>query len=550
MARDDREMPGGGGQLALVSYGNLNVQISGNPEETKFYKVYKRYTHFSQESIRFPVEGPNELSMDYPTRIRAKVPRHGDLMTDLTFVFRVPEMYSKVFDSYQPSFRWIHMLGPLMIDSIGIYIGGSKIQEFPGEWLVARATVDYPADKYLKWRTMVGDVPELHTPEWGVYGRSPSYPFAAHEYPHVFADPSGNPTAPSIPEREMRVPLPFWFSESWGRALPLIALQLHEVEVQINLRSLREIYRIMDSETQGEPVRFGRALAIDYPAKPLYMDPTMIPLPTIPDNLTLQDDYYSYDDPHGSLRNYFTDAGQPTPAQDGFDLRAHLEGNFVYLTESEQRMFAERELTHVAHQVQLFRFPSIVTRTKLDLDIHGLAHRIVFYGRRSDAIESRNDYINCSNWKNRCQAPYWPLAGGGGPNSGRLIDFAQRDILRSARLIGAGNDLFEEKPALYFEAQTPFMNATGQGLAGMGAVGLRPEDVMGPIYQIPFALNASDHEQPSGSLNMSRIREIQLEVTPWELDPLSNYVYDFTVFVESINFVKFINGMASVQYAI
>lgn len=73
---------------------------------------------------------------------------------------------------------------------------------------------------------------------------------------------------------------------------------------------------------------------------------------------------------------------------------------------------------------------------------------------------------------------------------------------------------------------------------------------MGPLYQMPFALNASDHEQPSGTLNVSRLREVQLEVNPWPIDPTANYVYDFTVYVESINTVIIRNGMGGLQFAI
>ena len=64
------------------------------------------------------------------------------------------------------------------------------------------------------------------------------------------------------------------------------------------------------------------------------------------------------------------------------------------------------------------------------------------------------------------------------------------------------------------------------------------------------SLNASDHEQPSGSLNTSRLREIQLEVNPWPIDPTANYVYDFTVYVENVNAVKILNGMGGLQFAI
>jgi len=231
-------------------------------------------------------------------------------------------------------------------------------------------------------------------------------------------------------------------------------------------------------------------------------------------------------------------------------MNARLEGNYVYLTEREQVFFAERELTHVVHQVQTFTFPSITSRTRLDLDVHGLINRFVFFGRRSDAIESRNDYINLSNWKYLNQAPYWPLSPAAPvPNSGQLISYAQRDILRSARLLLAGNELQEEKPAQFFEVQVPFMTTTGSGVAALNG-GFSPENVMGPIYQMTFGLHASDHEQPSGTLNTSRIREVQLEVQPWDLDPYSPFAYDFTVYCETINTVKFTNGMAGLGFAI
>lgn len=546
-----RGMPGGG-ELALVTYGNQNNTFNGNPEFTQFYKVFRRHTHFSQESITIPMDGPNEMMMDAPVRIRAKIPRHADLLTELTFVFRIPEIYSKIFTIGEqgqrvPAFRWIHMLGPMLIDNIGIYIGGTKIQEFPGEWIAARAAADLPADQYAKWRTLVGDVPELTEPEWGVYGHAASYPFQKGEYPNTVADPDGADTAPSIPARTIRVPLPFWFSETLGRALPLVSLQLHEVEVQITLRTLREIYRIMDATFQREANRYGRTLVLDA-TKPTSYDPAT---PTLFDNLTHQNTYEPYDDPAGALRYFYTDAGQPIPAQDGFIMNAHLEGNYVYLTEREQSVFAARELWALVHQIQTFRFANIVARKKLDLDAHGLTHRILFYARRSDAMPFRNDYTNLSNWKSLGQAPYWPLVGAPTPNSGRLIPDTQRDILRSARLVCAGNELFEEKPADYYEVQIPYMTTAGSGLSGLTAgTAVRPPDVFGPIYQIPFALHASDHEQPSGSLNMSRLREIQLEVQTWPLSPDAVYTYDFTVFVESMNVVKYLNGMAGLAFAV
>jgi len=547
-------MPGGG-QIGIVAYGNQNKIFNGNPEFTYFYKAFRRFTHFSQENVTITLDGPNQMMMDTPIQLRAKISRNADLLTDLYFVFDLPEMYSKIYPptteedpDRTPSFRWIRMLGAYIIDTISINVGGSQIQTFPGEWIAVRAAADMPADKYLKWRSLVGDVPELYAPEWGVYGKAPNYPYAAGSYPTNVLDPSGNATAPSTPSREIRVPLPFWFTEGWGRALPLVSLQLHEVEVKIQLRTLREIYRIMDNLFQTEPVRFGRMLQYN-PALPVQND---LSVPTPPyTNLTLQANYKSYTDPNGALRNYYTDAGSSIPRQDAFIMNARLEGNYVYLTEKEQAMFAGRELQHVVHQVQTFTFPSVTALTRFDLDVHGLINRIVFFGRRTDTIESRNDYTNLSNWKSLTQAPFWPLdPSAPSPNSGRLISYAQRDIVRSARLILAGNELQGSKPGPFYEVQTAFQGTTGSGYTGLNPGSIKPDDVMGPLYQMTFGLNASDHQEPSGSLNTSRIREVQLEVQPWDLDPMSPFAFDFTVYCETINTVKITNGMGGLGFAI
>ena len=543
-------MPGGG-ELTLVAFGNQNSVVSANPEITFFYKVFKRYTHFSQESISISMDGPNELDMDAAIRIRAKIPRSADLLSDLTFVFDVPPIYSKEApDGLNRNFRWIRMLGANIIDTVSIYVGGSKIQEFTGEWLGVRAQLDLPADKYLKWRSMVGDVPELNDPEWGAYGRAPNYPYEKGIYPACVVDSSGNTSGPSIPSRQIRVPLPFWFSESWGRALPLIALQLHEVEVQITLRTLRELYRIFDLTFNKEPLIYGRALNYD-PEVPTSNNPANPLDPSGSDNLTLQTQYAGSTDPYGLINQFYSTEGGTPVAQLGFNMNAHLEGNYIFVTTKEQVMFAERELNELVHQVQVFNFPSITAARKLDLDAHGLLSRVVFFGRRSDALDVRNDYTNLSNWKNLSQPTYWPSTNASSQNnSGRELPGAQRDILQSAQLVCAGNNLFEVKPASYFELQNPYACTTGAGLSGLHPGSLRPDEVMGPIYQIDFALNASDHEQPSGSFNASRVREIQLSVTPWPLATDSTYTYDFTVYVENMNMVKILNGMAGLSFAI
>ena len=54
----------GGGILVLVAYGSQNVLLSGNPQMTYYYKIFKRYSHFSMENVTIALDGPNQLVFD------------------------------------------------------------------------------------------------------------------------------------------------------------------------------------------------------------------------------------------------------------------------------------------------------------------------------------------------------------------------------------------------------------------------------------------------------------------------------------------------------
>ena len=85
----------GGGLLSLIAYGTQNVLLSGNPQMTYFYKAFRRYTHFSMENVTTTMDGPNELFFDQKILLRAKIQRVGDLLSDMYFTFRLPDIYSK-----------------------------------------------------------------------------------------------------------------------------------------------------------------------------------------------------------------------------------------------------------------------------------------------------------------------------------------------------------------------------------------------------------------------------------------------------------------------
>jgi hypothetical protein len=100
------------------------------------------------------------------------------------------------------------------------------------------------------------------------------------------------------------------------------------------------------------------------------------------------------------------------------------------------------------------------------------------------------------------------------------------------------NEIQEEKPLSYYTKVQPFRTLTGASL---------PESQFLP--SINFALT-SPHDQPSGSVNASRIRLFQLDVDPWPLPLNPTYVYELIVYAENINFFTVESGYGGLKYAL
>jgi len=508
----------GGGLQGLMAYGSQNVLLSGNPSMTYFYKVFKRYTHFFVENVANLMDGQNQLFFDQPIKIRSKIQRVADLVSDAYFTFQLPDIYSKYAGNRtsQYEFQWTEYVGPSLISSVAIFIGGQKIQEFDGSYLVASALVDYPTDTIGKWKTLVGQVTEVTNPANGLYaggGVSGRYPTVVRNTA-VPLDSQLN--RPSIFGRTVRVPLPFWFTHE-GSALPLLGLQYHEVEIQITLNPINSLYTVLDAS--GFRVAPGIQMLASQKA--------------IASNIP---DYGTVYDASANLNAFLVDVGVPTPGLSTWNLNPTLEITYVYLPESERNIFASTNLSYLVHQVTMYPFPTLYNRQVLDLETHNPIERLLFVNRRSDSMQFRNQLANFTNWTFPTTAPF--LQGtnaNSSSSSGQLLQYAQQDIIQTLRVMCDGNEIQEEKSIDYLNVVYPFRTTNGN-----------------PNRQIPiysFALHSLG-SQPSGSINASRIRVFQVEVNPYQLPPSTTYVYDLSIYVESINFVEITGGMGGLKYAL
>ena len=523
-SKDSEETMTGGGILALIAYGSQNVLLSGNPQMTYFYKAFKRYSHFAMESISIPLEGPDELSYDQPVQLRAKIPRYGDLLSDMIFTFTIPDIYSKYIVPdpngriSQWEFQWVRYLGAAIIQNAAIFVGGQKIQEFDGAYLLSRALLDVDQDAFLKWKYLVGDTPELTDPAFSAYAGGTSH----IGYPTVIPDASRGvqTNRPSIIGRNIHVPLSFWFTESPSLALPLIGLQYHECEIQLTLNPISQLYTVLD--------------ASGYRVSPNFiMNATDA---QIQNNIA---NYSAATTTAAQIRNFFTDIGFTPPALNSWFINPILQGTFIYLPKEEQQIFASRPLSYMIPQVVTYPFPGQYTRQVLDLQTHNPIMRLIFITRRSDAV-ARNDFANFTNWYTYPLSPFSPT-----PNvpaflvqsssSGILIPNAQLDIIRGLRVLCDGNEIQEQKPIDYFSRISTYRYARGIG-----------QDCL-PLYS--FQLGQSP-TQASGSINASRIRNFQVDLDVFPLPANTSYTYDVTVYVENINWFEVVSGMGGLKYAL
>jgi hypothetical protein len=522
-------MPGGG-LLALVAYGAQNVILSGNPDMSFFYKMFKKYTHFSLETTTKLMDGPTDYPYDTTVQLRARVDRVGDLLTDMYFSFQVPAIFSKyqtpnlqTGPTKQQQFQWVRYLGAAAIQSVYITVGPNKIQEFTGEYLMARALIDYPKDKFEKWQRLVGDVPELTNPALGLYGNPTA---TGGEYPTVYPDSTTSQTAqtntPSIPAYNVVVPIPFWFTDE-GQALPLIALQYYTVDVTIILNPSSQLYTTLDLSGYRMAPGF-RVLSSQA---------------NIQRNIP---DFANVTDTANQMRQFLVDVGYTTPPLNTWPFTPTLHTTYAFLPERDRRLFATTPLIYPTRQVTLVPFPEIIGNQLLNLEIHNPITRIIFIPRRSDSGPYRNNASNFTNWWDWPTRPKIPTQVPSDSQyiesqnaTGLLVTAGQPDIIQAFRILNNGNEIQELKPGQFYTQMTPYKYLDGQANTRI------------PVYTFELT---SPNGQPSGSLNSSRIRRFQVDLQVYPLPLNSSYIYSINVYVENLNFFLVESGMGDNKYAL
>ena len=177
-----------GGLMQLVAYGSQDIYLTANPKVTFFQSVYKRHSNFASEVIEQTVNGTAADN----GRVSITIARNGDLVQDMYLEMKAKSGLSSSTKGASAIFA-----AERAIKDIEISIGGQRIDRHFQKWWRLYDNLYHTESKKADYAKMTSN-----TQNGAIY-----------------------------------LPLIFWFNRHPGLSLPLIALQYHEVRVDVDLSS-------------------------------------------------------------------------------------------------------------------------------------------------------------------------------------------------------------------------------------------------------------------------------------------------------------------------
>lgn len=476
----------GGGLMQLVAYGAQDVYITGNPQITFFKVVYRRCTNFAMESIEQTFNG----SADFGKRVQSVVSRNGDLIHRTYLQVDLPA----VTVPSGTAFRWLNWVGHSLISAVEVEIGGQRIDRHYSTFLHVWNELTQTAGHQLGYANMVGNIPQLTTP---------------------LENKTGG-VAKTMPGQTLYIPLQFWFSRNAGLALPLIALQYHEVRINVEFGNVTDLYWAAN------------------------WDPTS--------------------------SQYTTNLSAVSVPSLGY---ASLWIDYIYLDTDERRRFAQTSHEYLIEQLQ-YTGPENSSQRNIKLNYNHPTKELIWVVQmESNILDSApggkqwynftDDFDYTYSWVDPLHSSsnlYYTPSGGlnlfdpqnntgndagtmpgvaaGGANQVYLpISFdGGLNPVSQAKLQLNGHDRFAVRAGRYFNLVQPYQHHENIPSNGIN------------VYS--FALKPEEH-QPSGTCNFSRIDNATLQLTL--TSAAQNAQGNVLIFAINYNVLRIMSGMGGLAYS-
>jgi len=448
----------GGGLLQLVAYGAQDVYLTGNPQITFFKVAYRRHTNFALEAIEQTFNGTSSFG----SRVTCQITRNGDLINRVYFVGTVKNTSAPVItaNNNNSCVALVPYFGLKLLKTIELEIGGQRIDKHYSEWLYIWNELSLPQGKREGYKLMVGG---------DKYNRS--IVLQAGESYTVY------------------VPLEFWFCRNIGLALPLIALQYHEVKINI------EFENSTDMKDSGR----------NYSNKAFELK----------DNVAIIANRALLTGTNGNqLNRAFT--GTTIELSN-----AALWVDYIFLDTDERRRFAQLSHEYLIEQLQFTGADTVNAGSSslksIRMNFNHPCKELIWVIKPTTDTASAT-YVSTPYWNN--------FTDRSGDNQYVLA----KNPVTLAKIQLNGNDRFAERKGPYFSLVQPYQHHENT-----------PNNFNSGINVYSFAIKPEEH-QPSGTLNMSRIDTAVLSVA----SSVAGTIYIYTI---NYNVLRILSGMGGLAYS-
>jgi hypothetical protein len=540
-----------GGLMQLVAYGAQDVFLTGTPEIT-FWKVsYRRHTNFAMESIEQTFSG----QADFGRRVTCTISRNGDLAYRTYLQVTLPEINQSMATSGTDGVyaRWLDFIGEQLIAQVEVEIGGQRIDRQYGDWMHIWNQLTMTSEQQRGYWKMIGNTTQL------TYITDPNFanvsgPCATNGGPAQVCAPRN-----ALPETTLYIPLLFWFCRNPGLALPLIALQYHEVKINIDFRPIGECLWAVKSLASGltaGTVSVSQAYQQSLVAASLYVDYVFLDtderrkMAQNPHEYLIEQLQFTGDESVGSSSNKIKlNFNHPckeliwvVQPDANVDYCSSLDaGGVLYRTLGAQPFNYTDAIDALPNALHAFGGP--LEETSSFINSSGLF-------QVAGAVDGASTGLS-SDWANSAGTNFvgFENQAAKGLGSGSLLSDAGTFVLGetaldmhcwgdnpvvTAKLQLNGQDRFSEREGSYFSVVQPYQHHTRAPDNGIN------------VYS--FALRPEEH-QPSGSCNFSRIDNAVLQLVLSSGTVSGTATAKVRVYAVNYNVLRVMSGMAGVAYS-
>jgi len=449
-----------GGLMQLVAYGAQDLYLTGNPQITFFKVVYRRHTNFSIEATLQSFNGTIDNEICHVSSILSK---NGDLVTKLWLDVKL-DRTGAIGTQY---WNWCNNTGHSLIKECEIEIGSQRIDKH-----------------YSQWLDIQNELKDHSEIEWAGLNK--------HKAKEAYLR-SGPPESTSQVTK-LYVPLHFWFCDNPGLALPLIALQYHDVNVNFVFRDIHNLINTVETSIA--------------PATTNITDPT--------NTRTIQ-----------------------------------LWADYVYLDTDERRRFAQVSHEYLIEQIQREKG---AMATSFTLNFNHPVKELIWVNQvdvvaQEEALTGKQDVDATQNLDGKGAHPmvgsvltardssswmkhdYFNYGSRQQLNTEYINGQKSYEAFKTATLQLNGHDRISVRDATYYRICQPIQNAHKLPTKH--------------IYCYSFSLIPEEH-QPSGTCNFSKIDAAELVFTK---DAARDYTGEtLSVYAINYNVLRIVSGMGGLAY--